>query len=178
MSEPDIYDLAAEQKKEAPNGAADTRTEVPSDASVKSKSDAEQNDSTTPLSEPTPSNDDSMTKLKWSLTMIQLAAYDQSKMPDDDCPMPERIFWFAMRDMYARFRSGAISKERGEKEKAKAMQVYRIDKARFESIQKMALHNASMWREIEQKACAYAKSSNRSEEADAFFEAVYGCRPK
>ena len=146
MTEPDIYDLVAQQKSPAQERAE--------------QNGAEQE------------------KPKWTAPTIQLAAYNTTDLPNADCPMPERVLWWALRDMYSRFRAGQISKEQGETEKQAALQTYQRDKARYDMYVSLTQHQAEMWRDIENKAEAYAKCANRSEEADAFFEAVYGVRPK
>lgn len=150
MSEPDIYDLVAAQHK------SPAQDEKPG----------------------TEQNGAEQTAPKWDVPHIQLSAYNTTELPDAECPMPERVLWWSLRDMYARFRAGQISKEQGETEKQAELRTYQRDKAKWDMYVSLTQHQAEMWRDIESKAAAYAKCANRSEEADAFFEAVYGVRPK
>ena len=115
---------------------------------------------------------------EYTVQNIQVAAFDITKFPDAECPMPERILWWTLRDVYARFKDGRISKERGEIEKQWAMNAYKRDAARMELYKGLVKHQAEMWQQIEQKGRNYAKSDCRSAEADEFYAAVYGCRPK
>ena len=176
MSEPDIFDLYAQTKK-APDSTADGA--VPSDATstkkkAKSKPVQPTQGEVSSESEPVATNGTD----KYSVAMIQIAAYNDANEPDADCPMPERILWWTLRDMYRKFRAGQMDKEQGEKAKQKAMRQYQQDKGDLDMYKRLVKHSAEMWRDIETKAEAYAKSSNRSDEADALFEAVYGVRPK
>ena len=116
--------------------------------------------------------------MKYTIDYIQLQAYDQTVTPDPECPVPERALWWSLRDIYARFRSGVISKEQGEQQKQNAMRCYQKDKEDYDSMRKLIKHQAEMWSRIEQTGNAYAKSDNRSPEADAFYSAVYGTRPE
>ena len=117
-----------------------------------------------------------MTEQNYSTQNIQLQAYDSTTLPDADCPLPERVLWWTLRDVYARFKAGQISKDAGESQKRTAMQNYAKDKARYDMLTSIAQHQANMWTRIETAARDYAKSNSRTPEADAFFEAVYGCK--
>lgn len=174
MSDPDIFDLYAQTKK-APDSTTETSMAVPSDATS-----TEKKAKTKPLQpmQGEVSAESEPVNSKYSVAMIQIAAYNDANEPDADCPMPERILWWTLRDMYRKFRSGQMDKEQGEKAKQKALRIYEQDKSDLDMYKRLVRHSAEMWRDIEAKAEAYAKSSNRSEEADALFEAVYGVRPK
>lgn len=108
---------------------------------------------------------------------FRMAAYN-GEFPDERLPMPDRILWWAWRDMYQRFKSGQITKEQGEAEKKKASQQYLRDRAMYDEYTKTTEHFASLWKSVEAAATNYAKSNGRTPEADALFEAVYNARPK
>lgn len=115
---------------------------------------------------------------KYSAQNIQVQAYDSTKLPDADCPLPERVLWWTLRDIYARFKAGQISKEAGEQLKQKAMQNYARDKTQYDTLHQVEQNNAKMWSRIENAARVYATSDSRTPEADAFYQAVYGCKLK
>ena len=114
----------------------------------------------------------------YTVPMIQIAAYDSARTPDTDCPMPERVLWWSLRDIYARYKAGTISKETGEQLKQKAMQTYAKDKAQYDMMERIVKHQAEMWVAIEQTARRYAFSDNRTLEADALYESIYSCKLK
>lgn len=118
------------------------------------------------------------TPQKYTVPYIQIQAYDTTQLPDKDCPLPERVLWWTLRDTYARFKAGQISREAGEQLKQKAMQCYAKDKANYDMLTSIVQHQADMWARIENAARDYAKSDSRTPEADAFYEAVYGCKLK
>ena len=116
--------------------------------------------------------------MDYSAQNIQLQAYDSTKLPDAECPLPERVLWWAMRDIYARFKSGQISKDAGEQLKQKAMQNYARDRTQYDTLRRIERHQAETWMRIENAARVYAKSGSRTPEADALYQAVYGCKLK
>ena len=140
MTEPDIYDLAAQQAEQS----------VPEQE------------------EPEPG---------FTYAQLKTEAYNGT-FPGESMPMPDRILFWAMRDMYARFKAGKITKEQGDAERVKAEAQYRKDLTRYENIISQTKRLASFWKEIEAAATEYAKSPNRTTEADKFFEAVYKAIPK
>ena len=116
--------------------------------------------------------------MDYTVPIIQVKSFDPTEMPDPECPLPERALWWQLRDVYAKYRAGTISKDQGEKQKQAAMRVYERDKAQYSSLQRVQQHQAQMWVKIEQAGREYAKSNNRTPEADTFYEAVYGCKLK
>ena len=140
MTEPDIYDLAAQQAEQS----------VPEQE------------------EPEP---------RYTYAQLKTEAYNGT-FPDEKLPMPDRILWWALRDMYARFKSGKVTKEQGEAERIAAENLYRKDRLKYEEYKSNLKRIASFWNEIEAAATEYAKSPNRTTEADKFFEAVYKAIPK
>ena len=117
-------------------------------------------------------------RTEYTVPLIQIQAFDTAKLPDAKCPMPERVLWWTLRDVYARYKSGQISKETGETLKLAAMQTYKRDRAKLDLYVRLVQHQTEMWNRIEHAATVYAKSDNRTPEADAFHEAVYGCKLK
>ena len=116
--------------------------------------------------------------MDYTLDQIKVKAFDQTELPDPDCPLPERALWWQLHDIYARYRAGTISKEQGERQKQKALQTFTRDKSKYGMLTAIANNQARMWSQIEQTATRYANSNNRTPEADAFMEAVYGCKLK
>ncbi len=108
---------------------------------------------------------------------FRTAAYN-GEFPDERLPMPDRVYFWAMRDMYARYKAGKITKEQGEAELASARKTYYKDRARYDGYVAMTEHVTSLWKTIEAAATDYAKSNGRTPEADAFYAAVYGSKPK
>lgn len=108
---------------------------------------------------------------------LRTAAYN-GEFPDERLPMPDRIYFWALRDMYARYKAGRITKEQGEAEVAAARRVYMRDYAKHNDYITQTRHTATLFKNIEAAASAYAKSAGRTPEADALYEAVYNSRPK
>ena len=98
-------------------------------------------------------------------------------MPETDLTCPQRCLWYALRDVYRRYRAGEINRDQGEKEKKKAFRQYELDAGVMDSARRILKHNASMWTEIELAGSAYA-TERTLKNADAFIQAVYGCRMK
>lgn len=119
-----------------------------------------------------------MTDQDFTVQNIQLRAYDASQTPCEECPAPERILWWTLRDIYARYKAGQISKEAGEQLKQKAMQTFKRDRARLDMYKRIVQKQAEMWKKIDDSARQYTDSQNRTPEADAVLEAVYGCKLK
>lgn len=116
--------------------------------------------------------------MDYTVELIQVKAFDQTALPDADCPVPLRVLWWCLRDIYARYKAGTISKETGEQLKQKAMQTYTKDKAHYDMMDRIVKHQAQMWVNIEQSARRYAFSDNRTLEADALYESIYSCKLK
>ena len=115
---------------------------------------------------------------KYTVPYIQVCAFDPAITPDAECPLPERALWWTLRDIYTKYKAGTITKEVGEQQKQKAMQTYAKDKASWDMTRRIVQHQAEMWSKIESAGRDYAKSENRTPEADNFYSAVYGCKLK
>lgn len=110
------------------------------------------------------------------LEIINKYAY-ADQMPADQMTCPERCLWYALRDVYRRFRSGDITREQGEMEKHRAIRQYELDVGELDSAKKIIMHNADMWSEIELAASMYSMDRTL-QNADAFVSAVYGVKSK
>lgn len=152
MTEPDVYDMVAQ---DAQSGTAVL-------------DDSQQENAAYRFVEP-PSED----YPHYTAYEFRTRAYN-GETPDENLPMPDRILWWTWREMYARFKSGKISKEQGEKEKNAASRIYLRDRAKYDDYLRATMRTAELFKRIENAATAYIKSGNRTPEADALYEALYG----
>lgn len=160
MTEPDIYDLAAQAE--------------PSRTDTNKKTDP---DKTEPdVTEPSGTDPDEV-EMHMTYPQLRTAAYN-GEFPNEKYPMPDRIFFWALRDMYQRFKAGKITKEQGDSERKTAEKLYRRDRAKYDLYTSTVQNITSFWKRVEAAASDYAKSSGRTPEADALFEAVYNAIPK
>lgn len=160
MTEPDIYDLAAQ--------AVQSRT----DTDKKTDPDKTEPD----VTEPSVADPDEV-EMHMTYPQLRTAAYN-GEFPNEKYPMPDRIFFWALRDMYQRFKSGKITKEQGDSERKTAEKLYRRDRAKYDLYTSTVQNITSFWKRVEAAASDYAKSDGRTPEADALFEAVYNAIPK
>lgn len=158
--EPDIYDLAAQ--------AEPSRT----DADKKTDPDKTEPD----VTEPSVADPDEI-EMHMTYPQLRTAAYN-GEFPNEKYPMPDRIFFWALRDMYQRFKAGKITKEQGDSERKTAEKLYRRDRAKYDLYTSTVQNITSFWKRVEAAATDYAKSNGRTPEADALFEAVYNAIPK
>lgn len=84
----------------------------------------------------------------------------------DGCEM---LLWYQLRDIYEAVRTGKMKKQVGAEEKQKAITVFEVNKALFDS-------SVKLWQRIEQAGIRYA-GDKTIENADLFFEAVYRIKP-
>ena len=160
MTEPDIYDLAAQ--------AGQSRT----DTDKKTDPDKTEPD----VTEPSVADPDEV-EMHMTYPQLRTAAYN-GEFPNEKYPMPDRIFFWALRDMYQRFKAGKITKEQGDSERKTAEKLYRRDRAKYDLYTSAVQNITSFWKRVEAAASDYAKSDGRTPEADALFEAVYNAIPK
>lgn len=158
--EPDIYDLAAQ--------AEQSRT----DTDKKTDPDKTEPD----VTEPSVADPDEV-EMHMTYPQLRTAAYN-GEFPNEKYPMPDRIFFWALRDMYQRFKAGKITKEQGDSERKTAEKLYRRDRAKYDLYTSTVQNITSFWKRVEAAASDYAKSDGRTPEADALFEAVYNAIPK
>lgn len=107
---------------------------------------------------------------------IKQNAYNWNLNVDQTLPMPERVLWYSLREIYRNYKDAVITKAEGESQVEDAMKQYRIDSTVL-ALQKMQIaHHAQMWKEIEIAGSTY-RLDKSIEHADAFVEAVYGFMP-
>ena len=160
MTEPDIYDLAAQ----AEQSRTDTDKKTDPD-----KTEPDVNEQTVA--------DPEVVEMHMTYPQLRTAAYN-GEFPNEKYPMPDRIFFWALRDMYQRFKAGKITKEQGDSERKTAEKLYRRDRAKYDLYTSTVQNITSFWKRVEAAASDYAKSDGRTPEADALFEAVYNAIPK
>ena len=107
------------------------------------------------------------------LDAIRQAAYG-GELPGPDLPMPERVFWLSLMELYTRFRDGKISQAEGEQTAREIQRQYDADASEYDLNASLIAAQAKMWQAVEAAATDYA--ANRTiETADRFYRAVYGC---
>ena len=173
MTEPDVYDLAGR------SGTVTNGTERAEQTSPDGDggNGPYRGDTASPARSEQQDQGDVSPDRGMTLAELKTAAYN-GKFPDGHLPMPDRIYFWALRDMYQRFKAGKINKVQGEEEQDRAIRQYRQDLTQYNSMVGIVKHIVSFWREIEAAASEYAKSPNRTAEADKFYNAVYGAMPK
>lgn len=92
--------------------------------------------------------------------------------------MPERCLYYALFDLYRRHRTGELSTEDCKRLKLTAVKQYEKDRNEQDWYVRLIQNHAKLWEHIERAGTVYAKSPRRTPEADAFYQAVYGCLPK
>lgn len=91
---------------------------------------------------------------------------------------PERCLYYVLADLYRKHSVGELSTDECKLLKQAATKQYEKDRSLLVSYQKQVIHHAKMWNRIEHACSVYNQSGNRTPEADAFVEAVYGCKLK
>lgn len=94
--------------------------------------------------------------------------------PGENLPMPERILWWAYREMYAQFKAGKISTEQGKEMQKAISRQYTRDRIKYDDGMNAMKRTAELFRTVNNAATVYVKSGNRTPEADALYEALYG----
>lgn len=85
----------------------------------------------------------------------------------------EQLLFLKFRLLYQTAALGSITPEQGRREKLVILDRYRLD-----TFDEMAWkHTRQLWQKIEAAGSAYAKDRT-IENADRFYEAVYGMKPK
>ena len=112
------------------------------------------------------------------MTVRQLkSAAQHQEQPNPEWTCAERAFFYAMRDLYAKFKTGSLSKEEGERLTSIAEKQFKKDEADFLEAKKIIANNAEMWKRIEFASHRYIQERT-VENANAFVEAVYGVKLK
>ena len=108
---------------------------------------------------------------------IKLLAFNQTE-PPVTLNMAEQVLYLTLSDIYRRFRSGDISQSEGERLIRSATSSFQSNNDNLRLSDRIIQNHAELWKRIESAASNYALSGNRTPEADAFMEAVYGCKLK
>lgn len=109
---------------------------------------------------------------------IKMAAYDETKLPQPELPIAERLLWYALRDIYQRFRNGSLTRDQGDRLAIDAVKQYQTDSAQYRLLSRIAENNASTWKNIEMAVYTYQHGKTHSDEINAVIEAIYNCKLK
>lgn len=112
------------------------------------------------------------------MTIDEISQFAKKQTEPDGLNVAATILYCRLKDIYADFKTEKIDRKQGEERKAKAVAEYEQNLAEAEQHRSYILHTAEMWRAIESAAIRYAKSGNRTPEADALMEAIYGVKMK
>ena len=96
---------------------------------------------------------------------IAVKAYKNE--PLESSTPPERLLWYELRDVYAAFRSGQITKDQGSADKTDAVNRFRAYRDTLERATKF-------YQTIEPCGIAYAESNFEQEAGVRFFKVAYG----
>ena len=100
------------------------------------------------------------------------AAMHNEPMPDG-LELPDQLCYQALSLLYARYHSGKITREQGEKE-ARLIRRKREENIKTNEFgEKCREHAAKLWRNIEQSVMDYQKNRT-TESADRLLIAIYG----
>ena len=113
----------------------------------------------------------------YTVQQIKLAAYNQIDAPQN-MNMAEQLLFWKLFDVYRRFRSGDISKSEGERQFRDLSREFEQNAGKLDMAERIIQNHAMLWKGIETAASDYCLSGNRTKEADAFVEAVYGVQLK
>lgn len=92
--------------------------------------------------------------------------------------MAEQLLFLTLSDIYRRFRSGDLSKAEGDRLFREASREFEHNAERLKLAERIIQNHAEMWKRIEMAASDYVLSGHRTQEADDFVAAVYGCKLK
>lgn len=107
---------------------------------------------------------------------LEHAAMRGDPMPEKLC-LVDQVYFQGLSSLYARFRSGTITRERGSMEKKMLLRERNRDLETYKWWDRCMMDSAKLWMRIEQAGCAFAKNQT-IETAITFYEAVYNIRIK
>lgn len=107
---------------------------------------------------------------------IIMRAASNTELPDNEGDVLDVLLWYKMRDVYRQHAIGEITAEEGARKKVKLLRWYEQERHRMRMKQQCDEQHAINWARIEAASRAYAHEPS-IETGDAFFEAIYGCRP-
>lgn len=111
------------------------------------------------------------------MTIDELSVSAANGTIPDGLTAPERAVWYPLRDLYKAVRDKHMTAVEAKREKSVLAEQYDRDVKTETERDKAMTYNADLWKRIERAATVYAKSDNRTPEADAFYHAVYGIAP-
>lgn len=107
---------------------------------------------------------------------LEHAAMRGDPMPEKLC-LVDQVYFQGLSSLYARFRSGSITRERGSMEKKMLLRERNRDLETYKWWDRCMMDSAKLWMRIEQAGHSFAKNQT-IETAIAFYEAVYNIRIK
>lgn len=116
-------------------------------------------------------------RFQTAVNELSLLAANGSNEPEK-LSMPDRCLYYTLVDLYRKHSVGALSTEQCRQAKQDAVRQYRTDLNRIDWFNRQVQNHAKLWARIESAGTAYAKSQGRTEEADRFYESVYGFKPR
>ena len=90
---------------------------------------------------------------------------------------PELLLYYMLRDIYAGYRKGIISAEKGEALKNEAMKQFEMNTQELMSVRRILKQNSEMWQTTEQARSNY-RLNRTLENADALVEAWDGAKAR
>ena len=108
---------------------------------------------------------------------IKLLAFNQTE-PPVSLNLAEQVLYLTLCDVYRRFRNGDIPQSEGERRIRSAAGAFQTNNENLKLSDRIIQNHAELWKRIEFAASNYVLSGNRTPEADAFVEAVFGVQLK
>ena len=105
---------------------------------------------------------------------ICIATADNSRLPDETISMPDRLAWICLRSTYEDYSNARITLDEAKAIKARIRRQHMKDTSQYKMYQNALERSESQYKEAERAAIAYARSGNRSPEADVLFRIFYG----
>jgi hypothetical protein len=94
------------------------------------------------------------------------------KRPSSEMDWVEKCLYWELRDTYARFKSGEITRSEGENLKREIVKRFEEESRELVFLKRLAKRNSEMWKEIEAATSLYNKEPS-IENADAVIKALY-----
>lgn len=109
-----------------------------------------------------------------TINEISAAAVDYFRIPDENVNVADRAAWYALRSLYEDFRRKVITAEAGKDMKRQIVAQHMRDTGQLRLCTDALSRSEDQLKRAERAAISYAKSDNRTPEADALFEVFYG----
>lgn len=98
-------------------------------------------------------------------------------VPDFKLDVVERCLYLELYDLYRRYRSKELSAEECKQKKASFVRAYNEERSRMDWYSGAMVKQGEFWKRVEFAGTQYAKSQDRTEAGDTFYNAVYGMMP-